>query len=63
MAQPFFRETRAVQMRTAFGDAPCLKLSVYRYTYTNPATTYVNRSKPSPVGEGRFFIEKAGWGY
>ena len=23
----------AVQMRTVFGSAPCLKLSVYRYTY------------------------------
>ena len=23
----------AVQLRTVFGDAPCLKLSVYRYTY------------------------------
>ncbi|MFC2502872.1 MAG: alternative ribosome rescue factor ArfA [Cardiobacterium sp.] len=31
MAPPFFRGTRAVQMRTAFGDAPCLKLSVDGY--------------------------------
>ena len=31
MAKPFFRETRAVQKRTVFGDAPCLKLSVDGY--------------------------------
>ena len=32
MAEPFFRETRAVQPRTVFGDAPCLKLSVDGYS-------------------------------
>ena len=32
MAKPFFRETRAVQKCTVFGDAPCLKLSVNGYT-------------------------------
>jgi len=31
MAPPFFRETRAVQPRTVFGDTPCLKLSVDGY--------------------------------
>ena len=33
MAKPFLWETRAVQPRTVFSDAPCLSLSVYRYTY------------------------------
>ena len=32
--EPFFRETRAVQRRTAFSGAPCLKLSVYGYIST-----------------------------
>ena len=31
MAKPFFRETRAVQPRIVFGDAPCLKLSMDGY--------------------------------
>ena len=31
MAEPFFRETRVVQLRTVFGNAPCLKLSVDGY--------------------------------
>ena len=31
MAEPFFRETRAVQRRTVFGGAPCLRLWVYGY--------------------------------
>ena len=31
MAKPFFRETRAVQLRTVFSGAPCLKLSVDDY--------------------------------
>ena len=31
MAEPFFRETRVVQLRTIFGNAPCLKLSVDGY--------------------------------
>ena len=35
MAEPFFRETRAVQLRTVFGDAPCLKLSVDGYNFSH----------------------------
>ena len=32
MVEPFFRETRAVQPRTVFDDAPCLKFSVDGYS-------------------------------
>jgi len=38
MAPPFFRGTRAVQKRTVFGDAPCLKLSVDGYNAEKQTT-------------------------
>ena len=52
MAEPFFRETRAVQKRTVFGDAPCLKLSVDGYTYSSPAFVYVSTGRQYRRGNG-----------
>ena len=40
MAKPFFRETRAVQPRTVFSGAPCLKFSADDYNNRPKHTEY-----------------------
>ena len=44
------RETRAVQPRTVFGDAPCLKLSVDGYTFRGAGKVSVNGIGESAAG-------------
>ena len=54
MAKPFFRETRAVQMRTVFGDAPCLKLSVDGYK--SPNGFFAGTSHKTLFAKLRYFL-------
>ena len=67
MAKPFFRETRAVQPRTVFSGAPCLKLSVDSYTAhelkllffngfaaLSPALSLASQAMLVPQGKGVF---------
>ena len=58
MAEPFFRETRAVQMRTVFSGAPCLRLSVY--CYINQAVFKIEKTPSGGRGCLLFVVPGAG---